>query len=75
MLIQIMTLCFALALTALLCWGSYFAGRMKELGNMLVQTMAVCFVLVLTALLCCGSYLVEMMTESPSPYLGFMWMV
>ena len=63
MLIEIMALCFALALTALLCWGSYFVGRMKELGNLLVQTMAMCFVLALVALLCCGSYLVEKMRE------------
>jgi len=63
MLIQIMALCFALALTALLCWGSYFVGRKKELGSMLVQTVAVYLVQVLTSLLYCGRYLVEMMRK------------
>ena len=45
---------------ALMCWGSYFVGRMKELGNVLVQTITMCFALALMALLCWGSYLVEM---------------
>ena len=30
MLIEIMALCFALALMALLCWGSYLVEKMRE---------------------------------------------
>ncbi|XP_054671609.1 uncharacterized protein LOC129202590 [Grus americana] len=47
----------------LLCWGSYFVGRMKELGSMLVQTMVMCMALASLLLLCWGSYLVDMMGE------------
>ena len=30
MLVQTMAMCFALALMALLCWGSYLMDRMRE---------------------------------------------
>ncbi|XP_075595208.1 uncharacterized protein LOC142599193 [Balearica regulorum gibbericeps] len=64
MLIQTMAaLCFGLMFMILLCWGSYFVGRMKELGSMLVQTMVMCMALASMLLLCWGSYLVEMMGE------------
>ena len=56
-------MCFVLALMALLLWGRYFVGRMKELWNMLLQTMTMCFALALMALLCWGSYRVEKMRE------------
>lgn len=63
MLMQIMAVCFVLALMALLCCGSYLVWRMKERGNVLIQIVSMCFVLAVMALLCCGSYLVEEMRE------------
>ncbi|GAB0177976.1 hypothetical protein GRJ2_000262900 [Grus japonensis] len=60
---------YTLTLMALLCWGSYFVGKMKKLGNMLVQTVAMCFALALMVLLYWRSYLVKMREYISLPLL------
>lgn len=72
MLIQIMVLCFALALMALLCWESYLVERMKECNTLFLPVIHVnCFIMQIPEVLVHPYVNCLIVLINPVTYLGF----